>query len=156
MVNYKFEFDTKQKIIEIINLLILFFMIGYLIINWNNIGDTVPSHYNSAGQIDAWGDKGTLILLPIIAVIANFSMGITLFVPQALSIPVKVTEQNYVKVYDLTRDLMNFMKTTINISFLYINIMSVNGKPLGTLFLPVFLILIFMPMIIYYIRVKKV
>ncbi|MEG2787955.1 MAG: DUF1648 domain-containing protein [Romboutsia sp.] len=154
-MNYKFEFDTKQKVIELINLLILCFMIGYLIINWNNIGDTVPSHYNFTGHIDSWGDKGTLILLPLIAILVNFSMGITLFVPQSLNIPVKVTEQNYAKVYDLTRYFISFMKTAINVSLFYITIMSANSKPLGSLFLPMFLILIFLPIILYYVTIRK-
>lgn len=154
-MNYKFEFDTKQKVIELINLLILCFMIRYLIINWNNIGDTVPSHYNFTGHIDSWGDKGTLILLPLIAILVNFSMGITLFVPQSLNIPVKVTEQNYAKVYDLTRYFISFMKTAINVSLFYITIMSANSKPLGSLFLPMFLILIFLPIILYYVTIRK-
>lgn len=34
-------------------------MIAYLIINWNNIGDNVASHYNSVGQIDSWGFNNT-------------------------------------------------------------------------------------------------
>ncbi|MGL5753735.1 MAG: DUF1648 domain-containing protein [Paraclostridium sp.] len=154
-MNYKFEFDTKQKVIELINLLILCFMIGYLIVNWNNIGDTVPSHYNFTGHIDSWGDKGTLILLPILAVLVNCSMGITLFIPQSLNIPVKVTEQNYAKVYDLTRYFISFVKTSINVSFFYITIMSANSKPLGSLFLPMFLILIFLPIILYYVKIRK-
>ncbi|MGL5652341.1 MAG: DUF1648 domain-containing protein [Paraclostridium sp.] len=131
-------------------------MIAYLIINWNNIGDNVASHYNSVGQIDSWGSKSSLIILPIITMIVNASMSSILFFPQALNIPVKITEENYVKVYDLTRGLMNFTKIAINISFLYMTIMSANGKPLGTWFLPIFLTIIFMPMAIYYIRVRKV
>lgn len=131
-------------------------MIAYLIINWNNIGDNVASHYNSVGQIDSWGSKSSLIILPIITMIVNASMSGVLFFPQALDIPIKLTEENYVKVYELTRDLMNFTKTAINISFLYMTIMSANCKPLGTWFLPIFLIIIFMPIAIYYIKIRKV
>ncbi|MFL1470551.1 DUF1648 domain-containing protein [Paraclostridium bifermentans] len=131
-------------------------MIAYLIINWNNIGENVPSHYNSAGQSDSWGSKSSLIILPIITIIVNASMSGVLFFPQGLNIPIKLTEENYVKVYDLTRDLMNFNKMGINISFLYITLMSANGKPLGTWFLPIFLIIIFMPIAIYYIKIRKV
>lgn len=131
-------------------------MIEYLIINWNHIGDNVASHYNSVGQIDSWGSKSSLIILPIITIIVNISMSGVLFCPQALNVPVKITEENYVKVYDLTRDLMNFTKIAINISFLYMTIMSANGKPLGAWFLPIFLIIIFMPIVIYYIKIRKV
>ena len=154
--NYKFKFDTKQKIIEIINLSLLIFMIAYLIINWNNIGENVPIHYNSAGQSDSWGSKNSLIVLPIVTIIVNISMSGVLLCPQALNVPVKITEENYVKVYDLTRDLMNFAKIAINISFLYITLMSANCKPLGPWFLPIFLIIIFMPIAIYYIKIRKV
>lgn len=130
-------------------------MIAYLIINWSNIGDNVASHYNSVGQIDSWGSKSSLIILPIIAIMVNISMSGILFCPQALNIPVKITEENYVKVYDLTRDLMNFTKTSISILFLYITIMSANGRSLGIWFLPICLALVFIPMVIYYIKVRK-
>lgn len=116
----------------------------------------MPSHYNSAGQSDSWGSKSSLIILPIITIIVNASMSGVLFFPQGLNIPIKLTEENYVKVYDLTRDLMNFNKMGINISFLYITLMSANGKPLWTWFLPIFLIIIFMPIAIYYIKIRKV
>ena len=78
-----------------------------------------------------------------------------LFCPQALNVPVKITEENHVKVYDLTRDLMNFTKIAINISFLYITLMSANSKSLGVWFLPACLILIFVPIVIYYIKIRK-
>ncbi|MBS5953885.1 MAG: DUF1648 domain-containing protein [Paraclostridium bifermentans] len=131
-------------------------MIAYLIINWNNIGENVPIHYNSAGQSDSWGSKSSLIVLPIVTIIVNISISGVLLCPQALNVPVKITEENYVKVYDLTRDLMNFTKIAINISFLYITLMSANRKPLGTWFLPIFFIIIFMPISIYYIKIRKV
>lgn len=131
-------------------------MIAYLIINWNNISENVPIHYNSAGQSDSLGSKSSLIVLPIVTIIVNISMSGVLLCPYALNIPVKITEENYVKVYDLTRDLMNFTKIAINISFLYITLMSANCKPLGTWFLPIFLIIIFMPIAIYYIKIRKV
>ncbi|WP_152650742.1 DUF1648 domain-containing protein, partial [Paraclostridium benzoelyticum] len=120
-------------------------MIAYLIINWNNIGENVPIHYNSAGQSDSLGSKSSLIVLPIVTIIVNISMSGVLLCPQALNVPIKLTEENYVKVYDLTRDLMNFTKIAINISFLYMTIMSANFKPLGSWFLPIFLTIIFMP-----------
>ncbi|GAA0101938.1 hypothetical protein UT300012_26530 [Paraclostridium bifermentans] len=116
----------------------------------------MPIHYNSAGQSDSWGSKSSLIVLPIVTIIVNISISGVLLCPQALNVPVKITEENYVKVYDLTRDLMNFTKIAINISFLYITLMSANRKPLGTWFLPIFLIIIFMPISIYYIKIRKV
>lgn len=130
-------------------------MIAYLIINWSNIGDNVASHYNSVGQIDSWGSKSSLIILPIIAIIVNISMSVVLICPQALNIPVKINEENYVKVYNLTRDLMNFTRTLISILFLYITLMSANSKSLGVWFLPTCLILIFVPIVIYYIKIRK-
>lgn len=131
-------------------------MIAYLIINWNNIGENVPIHYNSAGQSDSLGSKSSLIILPIVTIIVNISMSGVLLCPQALNIPIKLTEENYVKAYDLTRDLMNFIRIAINISFLYMTIMSANGKPLGSWFLLIFLTIIFMPIVIYYIKIRKV
>lgn len=154
-MNYKFKFTAKQKIVEIINLIILLSMIGYLIVNWNNIGDTVAIHYNVLGQIDSWGDKNFIITLPAIALIVNSMTISTHFVPQLLNIPVKLTEDNYERVYELTRSLTNFIKTMVNISLLYISIMSANAKPLGAWYLPIFLTLILLSLIIYFVKARK-
>lgn len=36
----------------------------YLVYLWNDLPETVPTHWNIKGEIDAWSSKKTLILIP--------------------------------------------------------------------------------------------
>ena len=53
-----------QKIIECACAAMILGMILGLLLFWSQIPDQVPGHYNSAGEIDRWGDKWELLLLP--------------------------------------------------------------------------------------------
>src|SRR2546425_10766721 len=41
-------------------------MFAWLATHWSALPDSVPSHYNAAGEPNAWGSKGSLWLLPVV------------------------------------------------------------------------------------------
>jgi uncharacterized membrane protein len=57
-----------RKELPIIGIVLIPFI--YLAIIWNTLPDKVPTHWNSSGEIDRWGDKYSLIglvfLLPVL------------------------------------------------------------------------------------------
>lgn len=58
-----------QKIIESACAVILAGMILGPILCWSRLPDRIPGHYNGAGEIDRWGDKWELLLLPVFGVL---------------------------------------------------------------------------------------
>ena len=45
------------------NLILFLAVIAGVIVFWNKIPEQIPSHYGLTGKIDAWSDKGILIML---------------------------------------------------------------------------------------------
>lgn len=59
---------TLRKELPIIGIILVPFI--YLAFLWNSLPEKVPTHWNSSGEIDRWGDKysliGLLFLLPVL------------------------------------------------------------------------------------------
>ena len=55
--------NLKQELPVVLVVLLPFFYLGCI---WNSLPERVPIHWNDAGQIDGWGSKSTLILLPLL------------------------------------------------------------------------------------------
>lgn len=52
--------NLKKEIPLVLIVLIPFIYLAYI---WNDLPQTVPTHWNWKGEIDAWGKKSTLILI---------------------------------------------------------------------------------------------
>ena len=55
-----------QRIAGILAPLILLGTIVYILIIWHTLPEQIPTHYNFAGEIDGYGGRGSLLLMPII------------------------------------------------------------------------------------------
>ena len=146
-----------QKFLEIISLIIMISMIIYLCISWSTLPDLMPSHYNAIGEPDNWSGKGTILILPIISIIIYLLLTGLLFIsPEMINSPIEVTKENRLIIQKLSRDLTCFLKLIIISDFSYMTICTIKGKPLGKLFLPVFIFLTILPVIIYIIKIIKI
>ena len=58
-----------QKIIEGLCAAFLVGMILGLVLFWGRLPEQIPGHYNGAGEIDRWGSKWELLLLPVFGVL---------------------------------------------------------------------------------------
>ena len=141
------------------NTLCLVLLIGiliYLIINWNSIPDKLPGHYNAVGEIDRMGNKGELLVLPIINWLMYLGMTAVERFPSVWNTGVRVTEENRERVYRTIKNMLSTMKLIIVAVFSYLTINSARALPLSPGFLPAFLILIFGSIILYIIRLVRV
>lgn len=137
----KIPFTMNQKIIEILTIGILLFLFGYLIINWSSIPEKVPSHFNALGVADAWSQKGTVIFVPIVCLVSYSLLTVVSFFPSIWNMPAKLTPENYLFMYQSTRSLICYLKLVLVSTFSYISICTAISRPLGTIFLPLVLIL---------------
>lgn len=60
---------TPQKVIEGLCAVLLAGMILGPLLFWGRIPDQIPGHYNGAGEVDRWGDKWELLILPVFCVL---------------------------------------------------------------------------------------
>ena len=151
----KIPFNSLQKFIEIITVAVLVTMLGHLIIAWGNIPDQIPSHYNAAGVVDAYSGKGMILIMPIVGAGLYILMTVISFFPSVWNTPVKITEKNYLFVYQNIRSLLGFTKLALVITFAYITYKMAKAESLGPEFLPFTLVALFVPMIWYIVKIAK-
>jgi uncharacterized membrane protein len=60
-------------ITEALSLALVLGTILYLIVMWKSIPDTIPAHYNAAGEVNRWGGKSELLMLRSSAGFFTFS-----------------------------------------------------------------------------------
>jgi uncharacterized membrane protein len=65
----KLELSTTDKAFEVIGWLLIFSVWGLIITNYAILPDTIPAHYNGAGEVDEFGGKETILTLPITATV---------------------------------------------------------------------------------------
>lgn len=145
-----------SKILNIICILILISLSIYLLINWASIPNKIPAHYNALGVIDRWGDKSELLILPIISWVLYIMITVIQQFPSIWNTGVKVTEKNREEVYSIIRNMIDILKLVIVCSFTYITINSIYGIELSFWFLPIELVIIFLPIIYFSIKLFKV
>jgi uncharacterized membrane protein len=151
----KSKISKYDIIVEVLCLLLLCGMCLYLFINWGNLPDQIPGHYNASGEVDRWGSKGEALILPIIGWILYIGMTAAESFPQIWNTGVRVTEENKERVYRILKNMVGTVKLLMVCSFTFISINEVSSRALPVWFLPVFLILIFGPVIFFIIKLIK-
>jgi len=63
------KFNTADKLLEIIGWITLALQWIMTILNYSNLPDTIPIHFNASGQADDFGSKGYILTLPIIGTV---------------------------------------------------------------------------------------
>lgn len=162
MVNVKMEERPKIKIpysiyeiiMELISVVAIIINIWLLFKYYKKLPNTIPTHYNGAGDVDGYGSKNCIFMLPILSFIMYFLLTIISRFPNIYNYPKAITEENAEYQYRCARQLMIIMKAEIVICFTYIEWTSVKvalGKAnnMGLWFLPIFLVVIFGTVIIY-------
>lgn len=138
-----------------------------LVINWlivlrvyGSLPDTIPTHFNLAGEADGFGSSLTLFLIPVISTVSLAGMSILARFPEIYNYPVKITPENAFSQYTAAVRLVRWLKVSLALVFLLISVgttASATGGSgsLGIWFLPLVLLLINLPLAIYLIRVFR-
>jgi len=150
---------VKNNIFDIIlNILCVVLLLGvviYLIIRWSSIPDQVPGHFNISGEITRWDSKGSLIAMPIIAVVLYIGMTILEQFPQVWNTGVRVTQENMFRVYKILKHMISVIKLLIVATFVSITIFQSLAIGLPTWLLIMFISLIFGTVVINIVRLVK-
>ena len=137
----------KNSIFDIVlNIACIALLVGvtvYLIIRWSSIPDQVPGHFNASGEVTRWDNKGSLIIMPIIAGVLYIGMTILEQFPQVWNTGVRVTQENMFRVYRIMKSMISIIKFIIVAIFASIVIIQSFAVSLPAWLLPVFITLIF-------------
>lgn len=128
----------------------------YLVFNWSNIPDKIPMHYDWAGNIDRWGNKSELMILPGMTWFLYLMITGLEQIPKIWNTGVTVTEENKVRVYRVLKYMIKSLKTIMVVDFTYLTVVSMMGKELSGWFAFVVLVLVFGDLIFWIVKLFKV
>lgn len=151
-----FKITPLEFILNVFTLTAFIGSIIYLIVVWGALPAEVPAHYNSLGEIDHWGSKWELIILPIISVLLWTGLTILEKYPHLYNY-IKLTKDNVRGQYLNGRLMVNVIKNATILIFVYLDWESIqialgNTNSLSSWFTPIFFILLFVPIIYFIIR----
>ena len=112
------------------------------LIFWSKIPDTLPMHYNAAGEVDNWSEKGSLILLFFVIALLMGVMSIAVYLVKT-NMESKYSKDAEKSEMRVAYPIVILMNMVVQLMFAYIMFCCVTCRPLGTLFLPMFLIATF-------------
>lgn len=153
---------TKSEWVwDIIGYVVFIGSILLLAFVWDSLPDEVPAHFNSRGEVDRWGSKWVLIILPSINLFLLLFMNLLEKHPEWHNYPGRFNENNAKAFYLLSRKMLNVEKNicVIVLSILLIESISVplgwsNG--IGIWLLPMIVIAVLLPIIIMIPQQRKI
>lgn len=145
-----------ERLFDSITIVVFALSVVYLMSVWAMLPTKVPVHYNAAGEVDRWGSKWAITMMPIIALVMWISMTVLERYPHVYNYP-NLTKDNVRAQYINARLMLNVLKNIIVLLFVYstwndIQVALGNSESLGIWFLPFFFIVIFGPMIFFFVR----
>lgn len=130
---------------------------GITLVNFSQLPDKIPTHFNFSGDADGFGHKSTILLLPIIAIILYLRLNALVKSPHTFNYPFTVTENNVEKVYFYSTRMLRYLKFILMVVFNIIVFRTIeqakgNSQGLGTWFLPLVLCLTIIPVLYFLIK----
>lgn len=145
-----------QRIAAILAPAILLGTIAYILIVWHTLPERIPTHYNMAGEIDGYGGRGTLLIMPIFGLVNDLIMALVGRVPKSWNTGVRVTALNRARVYCLVRDLLADLRLGMAVLFSALAVYhSLLPEHYRGVFVAFTLLLIFVPILRYFIRLPR-
>lgn len=150
-----------EKMADMIGIAAILFSILFIALNWTSLPAQVPMHFNGAGEIDRWGSKYEMLIMPLIGIGLFIMLQIVERKPHLHNYPERINESNVEQFYKTSKKLLNYMKNTCSLTFAYITYEIVTiakqGKLLlGSATLIVLLVLLFVIMIIGIVKMMKI
>jgi len=150
------KFTRFQKTLEIIGLLLIIGMIIFVCVRYNQLPEQIPGHYNAKGEINRWGNKSEIFIVPIVSTLLYAFITIITFFPEAWNIPIKITDKNKEAVYCCVRNFIIFTKIEMLGMFFYITFFMAYSKPIPASFTSIILVTLFGTITFFVIRTIQI
>lgn len=129
---------------ELIGLIGIICLIVLPIYFFNDLPRQIPKHFNAFGQVDSYGDRRIIWLLPAIGLFLYVGLTILNKFPFAFNYPTRVTNDNAERLYTIGTRTVRLLKVIVVLSFLFLNIKTIEialnkSTEIGKFYLPIFL-----------------
>ncbi len=152
------DFDKSLRLLSTLFLVILFCLASFVYLK---SPDIIPSHFNVSGKPDDFSDKSMIFILPFIGLITYFGFNQLVKFPHIFNYPTSITKNNAERQYTLAVKMIRFLQLTVLIIFTviilvtYLIIIGISDG-LGIWFIPLFLSMVGIPILITLIQSFKI
>ncbi|WP_452223052.1 DUF1648 domain-containing protein [Lacinutrix chionoecetis] len=109
--------DQAQRILEYATFGLLCIALLYTVLNYNNLPEQVPMHFNLSGEVDSYGEK-SFVWFPILI---GFVLCIGIYklnkYPHLFNYPDKITKENAEKHYTSAVKMMSWLNFLMALLF---------------------------------------
>ncbi len=161
MKNNSFKKGNYNRILEIVALIgLILSLTPLLFFNKIDKNVSIPIHYNLYGEIDDWGSRSFLWIIPIIAIAFYIILSLGEKFHKKLNYPIKITKNNAEEVYRIAIQLIRTLKALFLVILAYINNISLAyaygyNCYFNKFIMPFFIIILLGVVILYYIKIIK-
>ena len=127
--------------------------VGYA---WMKLPAEIPTHFDVSGNIDGYGSKAVIFLLPVMMIVMFVIMTVTEHFPQSWNFRnIRITPQNQEQIYALGKNMLLSMKLIIMLLFSFLTVMQTMGTGMPVIVMPVVLAVIFGDILFWMIRIYR-
>ncbi len=154
----KIELAASDRLVEWMAWLLLIGLWIFALVNYSDLPDQVPMHFNARGEVDRYGDKASSLILPLIATLLFFGMTWLNRYPHVFNYLEPITASNAERQYTMATRLIRSLKLAV-VAIFFIILVAVqqaateNIAGLGPWLLSVILVITFLPLIVYLFKV---
>lgn len=102
-----------EQVLDRFSLAGVLFVVVLLAAVWDRLPARVPTHFGMSGAPNAWGSRNSLLLFAIVPLVIHVGLTVLSRVPWLYNYPVKVTEENFERLYRQGRGLILWLRTEI-------------------------------------------
>ncbi len=148
---------TADNLVDLLGWIMLLSIWALTTTHYSTLPDTIPTHFNAAGEADGFGSKASIIGLPVIATLLFIGLTVLNRYPHIFNYPLAITEDNALRLYTLATRMLRYLKLVLVLVFGGIEFMTIQhatgkGAGLGVWFLPLTLVLVFLPLIYFVVK----
>ncbi|WP_040278940.1 DUF1648 domain-containing protein [Psychroserpens damuponensis] len=112
--------EPLDVVVDLISVTIYIVLIVYTAINYGELSNIIPIHFNAAGEADGFGDKTYVWLLPAIGIVTFILLFVLNKFPHIHNYMVNITEDNALKNYRFSTRIVRFTNVFVAILFAFI------------------------------------
>jgi len=151
------EKDKTDKVVEVIGLIALLILILLPLYYFNSLPDEIPRHFDHKGDPTAFSGKNIIWLFPAIGAAMYVALSWLTRYPHLYNYIKPITADNAEEQYRGATKLIRILNTVIVCLFAYIQFVILKTamgeiSGLGAWFLPMFLLLVFAPIVWFMVK----
>ena len=147
----KIELNRTDKLFEILGYLALALIWLLTIYSYYYLLETIPNHFDINGNIEAYGSKTSIFIVPFISTFLFVGLTILNRFPQIFNYPTEITDQNRSIQYSNATRLIRLIKLSITLIFLITGLI-----PTQTIWISIVIIFgIHIPLVYYIYKMFK-